>query len=229
MVNDKTNGKPNCEQVWREISNYLENDLEPSLRDAMDEHFRTCPACRSVLEGTRNVVSLYRDERMIEMPAGFSRRLERRIAQNVRAAGRPRWSSWSAWMIPVAALLLFAGGLRLANSISTREPLKNEHAQQAHHIPPEMPVIVSAGAKVFHAAGCPFIHNKATERTITAKEAMEQGYVPCLRCMRKYMDTTVAKAGSGSEDDDDESTAAEIEKNEKHDPVAQPEARNLRQ
>lgn len=226
MVNDKTNGNLNCKQVWGQISNYLENDLEPSLRAAMDEHLRSCPACRSVLEGARNVVSLYSDQRMIEVPAGFSRRLERRIAQNAHAAGSPR-SSWSAWMIPVAALLLFAGGLRLANSLSTAEPLKSEHAQQAHQIPPNMPVIVTAGAKVFHAAGCPFIHNKATEHTLTAKEAMEQGYVPCLRCMRKYMDTT-AKVGAGSEDDEDESAKAEIELKKQHAAAPQPEARNLR-
>ncbi len=47
--------------------------------------------------------------------------------------------------------------------------------------------------KVFHVAGCGVIHNKATERTLTAKEAMEQGYVPCLRCLRQYLQT--AKAG----------------------------------
>src|SRR5207302_1743147 len=56
-------------------------------------------------------------------------------------------------------------------------------------IPPDMQVVVTADAKVFHVAGCGVIHNKATERTLTAKEAMEQGYVPCLRCMREYLHT----------------------------------------
>jgi methylphosphotriester-DNA--protein-cysteine methyltransferase len=36
------------------------------------------------------------------------------------------------------------------------------------------------------------IHNKETERTLTAKEAMQQGYVPCLRCMREYLHTASA-------------------------------------
>ncbi len=52
-----------------------------------------------------------------------------------------------------------------------------------------MPVVVSAGAKEFHAAGCEFIHNKDKERTLTAREAMREGYVPCVRCMRKYLET----------------------------------------
>ncbi|HUC29546.1 MAG TPA: zf-HC2 domain-containing protein, partial [Candidatus Acidoferrum sp.] len=64
----------NCEKVWREISNYLEGDVDAALRAAMDEHFHTCKRCASVLEGTRNVIQLYSDERMIEVPSGFGRR-----------------------------------------------------------------------------------------------------------------------------------------------------------
>ena len=181
----------NCERVWQEISNYLEGEVDVALRTAMDEHFRTCQRCMSVLEGTRNVIRLYSDERMIEVPAGYGRRLERRLAQNVRVSGRG-WSTWSAWLVPVAALALFAGGLRLARSLTPAPPLKSEHAQSGHDIPPGMTVLVTAGAKVFHVAGCPFIHNKDTVRTLTAKQAIDEGYVPCLRCMRKYLETAAA-------------------------------------
>jgi len=180
-----------CEQVWNEISNYIEGDVESGLRSVMDEHFQTCEQCRSVLEGTRNVIALYSDERMIEVPAGFGRRLEKRLAQSSHAGGS-RWSSWSAWLIPVAALLLFAGGLRVANSLTAEPQLKSEHAQPGQGIPPDMLVVVTANAKVFHVAGCGVIHNKETERTLTAKEAMQQGYVPCLRCMREYLHTASA-------------------------------------
>jgi len=201
----------NCEQVWHEISNYLEGDVDAALRAAMDEHFGTCKRCASVLEGTRNVVRLYGDERMIEVPAGFSRRLEKRLAQSARVSSKP-WSTWSAWLVPVAALALFVGGLRVANSLTGEQrPVQSEHAQTGHNIPPEMLVVVSAGAKLFHAPGCGVIHNKDKERTLTAKEAMQEGYVPCLRCMRKYMETaTAGHAALGAEanadldaDDDD--------------------------
>jgi len=181
----------NCERVWHEISNYLEGDVEPALRSAMDEHIHTCKRCTSVLEGTRNVIRLYGDERMMEVPAGYGRRLEKRLAQNARASSS-RWSSWSAWLVPVAAVALIAGGLRLANSLTVAPPLKSEHAQQAHDIPLDMLVVVSADAKLFHAPGCDVIHNKDRERTLTAKEAMREGYVPCLRCLRKYLNVAVA-------------------------------------
>lgn len=177
-----------CEQVWREISNYLEGDVDAGLRSAMDEHFRTCKKCVSVLEGTRNVIQLFGDERMIEVPSGYGKRLERRLERSARARGRG-WSTWSAWLVPVAALLLIAGGVRVASSLAVPRPLLSEHAQPGREIPGDLLVVVSAGAKDFHAAGCDFIHNKNEERTLTAREAIEQGYVPCVRCMRKYLQT----------------------------------------
>ena len=182
----------NCERFCREISNYLEGEIDQSLRSAMDEHLRSCKRCSSVLQGTRNVIRLYGDERMIDVPAGFERRLERRLAQSVRATGS-RWPVWSTWLVPVAALLLFAGGLRVANSVTAGPELKSQHAQPGRGIPPDMLVVVTADAKVFHVAGCEFIHNKQTERTLIAKEAMREGYVPCLRCLREYLHA--AKAG----------------------------------
>ncbi len=48
--------KLNCEQVWREISNYVDGEVDAALRSAMDDHFSSCQRCASVLAGTRNVV-----------------------------------------------------------------------------------------------------------------------------------------------------------------------------
>src|SRR5258708_27591202 len=113
MVN---RGTLNCEQVWREISNYVDGEVEAALRSSMDEHFKTCKRCASVLAGTRNIVQLYGDERMLEVPAGFSRRLEKRLANGPGAGGRVL-VSLSAWLVPGAAVVLIARGLMLARSV----------------------------------------------------------------------------------------------------------------
>jgi hypothetical protein len=178
----------NCEQVWREVSNYVDGEVDAALRSSMDEHFRTCKRCAAVLAGTRNVVQLYGDERMLEVPAGFGHRLEKRLARNTAGNGS-RWSSWSAWLVPVAAIALIAGGLKLANTLAFRNFIKSQHALPANNIPPDLQVVVSNGSKIFHVAGCPFIHDKDSERTLTAKEAMRDGYVPCTRCLRQYLKT----------------------------------------
>jgi hypothetical protein len=182
----------NCEQVWLEISNYVDGDVDAGLRSTMDEHFRTCERCASVVAGTRNVVQLYGDERMLEVPAGFGQRLEKRLAKNAAGSGRG-WSSWSAWLMPVAALVLIAGGVLLTNSLSHGRFTKSHHAEPGNNIPPDLVVVVSDGSKLFHVPGCPFIHDKASERTITAKEAIRDGYVPCTRCLRQYLKTGLRK------------------------------------
>ncbi len=199
----------NCEQVWREVSNYIDGEVDAALRSSMDEHFRTCKSCASVLAGTRNVVQLYGDERMLEVPAGFSRRLEKRLTQNAAVRGRG-WSSWSAWLVPVAAIALIVGGLKLTNTLTFRNFIKSQHALPANNIPPDLVVVVSSGSKVFHVAGCKFIHDKASQRTITAKEAMRDGYVPCTRCLRQYLKTStnghsgVVVADSGRAEEEEE-------------------------
>jgi len=174
----------NCEQVWREISNYLESDIEPSLRAAMEAHFWDCERCRSVLEGTRNVIELYGDERMIDVPLGFSYRLQRRLEESIQPTRR----GFLGWMVAAAAAVVAVGSFELARSSIFRQPdLRSEHAQPGVGVPPEMMVVVSTDGKLFHAAACPFIHDKAHVRSIVAREALKEGYAPCARCMKKYL------------------------------------------
>ena len=182
MVNQET---MDCEQVWREISKYVDGDVDAGLRSSMDEHVRTCKRCASVLAGVKNVVTLYGDERMLEVPAGFSRRLEKRLAKG--SVVTSVWSSLSAWLVPVAAMVLIAGGVVLTSSLTHGRFFRSQHAEPGTNIPPDLVVVVSSGAKLFHVPGCKFIHDKATERRLTAREAIQQGYMPCTRCLRRYL------------------------------------------
>jgi hypothetical protein len=178
----------NCEEVLREISNYLDGEVGVGLRVSMEEHFQSCKRCASVLAGMQNVVKLYGDERMLDVPSGFGNRLQKRLAKDVAAAGK-RWSSWSAWLVPVAAILLIAGGVLLTNSLTFGNHIQSRHAQPGNNVPPDLVVVVSDGSKLFHVAGCPFIHDKNSERTMTAREATRDGYTPCSRCLRQYLKT----------------------------------------
>jgi len=64
-----------CVEVWREISNYIDDAIEPELRSRMEAHFRVCKHCSAVLDGTRNIVKLVADEAEFEVPADFGTRL----------------------------------------------------------------------------------------------------------------------------------------------------------
>ena len=173
----------NCEQVWHEVSDYLDSEVGVELRAAMDEHLRACKGCSSLLAGMRNVVSLYGDERMVEAPLGFSYRLQRRLEEN----SHPTRRTFFGWAVAAAATVLVAGSFEAARSYGLGRTPRSAHAQAGNHVPPDLMVLVYPEGKTFHAAGCPFILDKKNLRPIAAQEAQREGYVPCVRCMKQYL------------------------------------------
>jgi anti-sigma factor RsiW len=71
-----------CVHVWREISNYVDGELDPGLRERMEAHFKTCAHCSAILDGTKNVIGLVADGKAFDLPKGFSERLKQRLDQN---------------------------------------------------------------------------------------------------------------------------------------------------
>jgi hypothetical protein len=76
-----------CEEVWRQISNYLDDEVDPDLRAILTLHFKDCAHCSAVLDGARNVVKLVADGRAFEIPA--SQKLYKKLNQHL-AARKPR-------------------------------------------------------------------------------------------------------------------------------------------
>jgi len=68
-----------CLEVWREISNYVDGDVDPELRARMEAHFKACAHCKAVVDGTQNVVKLVADGVEYPVPEGFSKRLYSKI------------------------------------------------------------------------------------------------------------------------------------------------------
>jgi len=77
-----------CNHVWEYISAYIDNDVDPVVRADIDRHLETCEICSAVLDSTRNVVILVADERVFELPTGFSDRLHARIDREILSSGK---------------------------------------------------------------------------------------------------------------------------------------------
>lgn len=192
-----------CQHVWNEISNYIDGEVQPALRVAMEEHIHGCQQCTAVLDGMRNVVELYGDERMLEVPFGYSQRLHRRLDENMPATRR----NFLGWMVAAAATLLIAGSIEVARSASRGPGVRSELAQVGNGVPPDMTVVVSENGRLFHVPGCDYIHEKDQMRTVTAAEAQSAGYVPCVRCMKKYLTTSARSNKSYGETRESAATA----------------------
>jgi predicted anti-sigma-YlaC factor YlaD len=71
--------KIDCKHVWEHISAYIDGDVDALLRAEIDRHLEHCEVCSAVLDSTHNVVVLVADERVFEIPRGFSERLHRHL------------------------------------------------------------------------------------------------------------------------------------------------------
>jgi hypothetical protein len=70
-----------CLEVWREISNYVDEVVDPELRARMEAHFKVCNHCSAILDGTKNVVKLVADGETFEIPEGFGKRLFKKVEE----------------------------------------------------------------------------------------------------------------------------------------------------
>ena len=64
-----------CVELWREISNYVDEATDPELRSRMEAHFKVCKHCSAILDGTKNVVKLIADGAEFEVPSNLGKRI----------------------------------------------------------------------------------------------------------------------------------------------------------
>jgi anti-sigma factor RsiW len=76
-----------CKHVWNYISPYIDGEVDAELRAQIERHLETCEICSAILDSTRNVVVLVGDDRVFELPAGFSQRLHERLDRELQLSG----------------------------------------------------------------------------------------------------------------------------------------------
>jgi anti-sigma factor RsiW len=64
-----------CKTVIANLSNYLDGDAPPEMRQKIEKHLRGCHRCSAVYDSTRKMLVITGDERVFEIPRGYSERL----------------------------------------------------------------------------------------------------------------------------------------------------------
>ena len=70
-----------CRDVFREISNYLDGDLDAELKRAIEAHACGCHHCEVVVDSTRKTIELYCDGRLFAIPLDVRQRLHATLRQ----------------------------------------------------------------------------------------------------------------------------------------------------
>jgi predicted anti-sigma-YlaC factor YlaD len=73
-----------CKHVWERISGYLDDTLASSELKEVQKHLEHCEICSAIIDSTRNILILTADERVFELPLGFSERLHARLDEEMQ-------------------------------------------------------------------------------------------------------------------------------------------------
>lgn len=68
-----------CKHVWTYISDYLDHSLDAETLEQVQRHLEHCEICSAIIDSTRNILILTADDRVFELPIGYSERLHARL------------------------------------------------------------------------------------------------------------------------------------------------------
>lgn len=65
----------NCKNVIREISDYIDGELDLPERQELERHLEHCEDCKMVVDQTRMTVQIFCDSKPVELPGDVKSRL----------------------------------------------------------------------------------------------------------------------------------------------------------
>lgn len=83
---------PTCKDFLRELSDYLDESLDPETRKELDLHVSECPNCWVMLDTTQKTIKVYKGCEAQEVPVELEDKLisalRRKMADRKRLSGQ---------------------------------------------------------------------------------------------------------------------------------------------
>jgi len=77
----------NCKSLIREISDYIDGDLELTVKQELEQHLEHCGECKMVVDQTRLTVDIFCDSKPIELPSDVKSRLHDALRRKLQETG----------------------------------------------------------------------------------------------------------------------------------------------
>jgi anti-sigma factor RsiW len=65
----------NCKGVIRELSNYIDGDLDPGLKAELERHLGHCEDCAMIVDQTKKSIEILCDSKPVDLPSDVRLRL----------------------------------------------------------------------------------------------------------------------------------------------------------
>lgn len=77
-----------CEDILREISDLLDEEITAEMRVQIETHLCACRNCKVLVDTTRKTLTLVSSTSFLELPQGVSERLLARLAKQSSPSGK---------------------------------------------------------------------------------------------------------------------------------------------
>jgi len=73
----------NCKGVIRELSNYIDGDLDPGLKIELERHLGHCEDCTMIVDQTKKSIEILCDSEPVKLPVDVRSRLHSSLRQKL--------------------------------------------------------------------------------------------------------------------------------------------------
>lgn len=75
-----------CAEFLKELTDYLDDALDPKMRAELEDHLVWCHECFVVCDTTKKTIQIYRESKIYELPDDLRTRLHSAISSKCRAS-----------------------------------------------------------------------------------------------------------------------------------------------
>ncbi|MFI5058618.1 MAG: anti-sigma factor family protein [Candidatus Acidiferrales bacterium] len=74
----------NCKGVIRELSNYIDGDLDLAMKQELERHLGHCKDCTMIVDQTKKTVEIFCDSEPIALPSDMRARLHEALHHKMK-------------------------------------------------------------------------------------------------------------------------------------------------
>jgi anti-sigma factor RsiW len=73
----------NCKGVIRELSNYIDGDLDPVVKQELERHLEHCEDCAMIVDQTKKTIEILCDSQPVTLPTDVRSRLHAALREKI--------------------------------------------------------------------------------------------------------------------------------------------------
>jgi anti-sigma factor RsiW len=71
-----------CKKLLTELSNYLDGELDPTLKTELEGHAQRCPNCYIIIDTTRKTVEIFKECGPYDVSPALHARIEQAVREH---------------------------------------------------------------------------------------------------------------------------------------------------